>query len=237
MPTASATRHPALPAAVSAALAIALYAVTLGGTYIYDDVQVIGRDTRVHSVARWKDLWTKDYFNGSIDNLYRPLVLQTYAIQWWLLGGRPWPYHLVNVLLHAGVAAAVAEFVRRLAGAGVGAVGTDYAAKAACVAGLLFAAHPVHVEAVAGIVGRAEEMCTLFILLSLILFLKRPLTRRRAAAIAACAVAAVLSKEQGMLLPFLLLALALFTRRRPESPEERQAMLLTTLGSAGPSRA
>ncbi|HUB26337.1 MAG TPA: glycosyltransferase family 39 protein [Tepidisphaeraceae bacterium] len=206
------------PALAAAALAVVLYAVNLGGTYIYDDVQIIHLDTRIHSVSQWKEIWKTDYFNGAIDNLYRPLTTMSYAIQWWINGDRPWAFHLVNILLHAGVAAAVAELARRLAGM-----------KTAFAAGLLFAALPIHVEAVAGIVGRAEELCTLFILIAMILFLHRPLTTGRACAIGLCGACAMLTKEQGMLLPFLLLALAILTRYRTQSEREYNVALLLSL--------
>ena len=41
------------------------------------------------------------------------------------------------------------------------------AGREALEAGLLFAVHPVHCEAVAGLVGRADVVCTLFFLLGL----------------------------------------------------------------------
>jgi len=208
----------ALPAIAAAALAIVLYAVNLGGTYVYDDLQIVTMDPRVQSPDHWKELWTKDYFNGAIDNLYRPLTSQTYAIQWWLHGDRAWAFHLVNILLHAAVAAAVAELARRLAGN-----------KTAWAAGLLFAAHPIHVEAVSGIVGRAEELCTLFILCSMILFMRRPLGAGRACAIGFCGICAMLCKEQGMLLPVLLLMLGLLTRFRTENTRQYNVALLLTL--------
>jgi hypothetical protein len=192
--------------------------VTLGGTFIYDDTALIPGDARIQSPAKWGEIWTQQYFPGGVDNLYRPLVTQSLALQWWLHGDKPWAFHLVNILLHASASAAVAELARRLAGI-----------RPAYLAGLLFAAHPVHVEVVAEIVNRCEEMCALFILAALILFLHRPLTMRRALAIGACALAAMLSKEQGMLLPFLLLALAWFTRFKPASPREKRSLQLLTL--------
>src|SRR5437016_4683500 len=72
------------PVIASALLAIALYAVSLNGTFVYDDVVIAGSDPRLHDVGKWGDIWTKDYFNGGLDNLYRPLVTQSYAIQWWI---------------------------------------------------------------------------------------------------------------------------------------------------------
>jgi hypothetical protein len=205
------------PAAFSAALALALYAVTLGGTYIYDDSFLIGLDPRVPNPKLWGQFWTHDYFNGAIDNLYRPLVSQSYGLQWWLHGNRPWAFHLVNLLLHAGACALVAEFARRLVDWRVG-----------LIAGLLFAVHPVHAEAVAGVVGRAELACAIGVVGAMVLFLHRPMTRRRALAIFGLCLVAVLSKEQGLLLPFLLGALvpvrkAMFAGKGPLTPEEVRA--------------
>lgn len=191
------------PAIASGLLAIVLFAITLGGTYIYDDLYIIGIDPRLRDPSRWGEYWTKDYFNGGVDNLYRPLVSMSYAIQWWLHGDRPWAYHLVNVLLHATASACVAELARRLTGTRV-----------AYLAGLLFAAHPVHVEAVANVVGRAELACGAAVAGALVVCARRPLTQSRAVAVWALLVCAILSKEQGLLLPLMLVALHFFDRGR-----------------------
>jgi len=197
---------------VAAVAALALFAVTLGGTFVYDDFDVFELDSRLRQPARWGEYWTSSY-NGGVDNLYRPLVSMTYAAQWWLHGeDQPdaWKFHLVNLLLHAGVCALVAELGRRLAGARFG-----------YVAGLLFAVHPIHVEPVANIVGRAELMCAAGTLAAMILLL-RPMTVPRAVAITLCCIAAILSKEQGLLAPLLLLLLWLTCLRKPGLREPGQ---------------
>lgn len=196
------------PAIVAAAAALALFAVTLGGTFIYDDFDVFELDSRLREPARWGEYWTRSY-NGGVDNLYRPLVSMTYAAQWWLHGADPadaWKFHLVNLLLHAGVAALVAELARRLGGARFG-----------FVAGLLFAVHPIHVEPEANIVGRAELMCAAGTIGALVLLLG-PMTTARAVAITLCCIAAILSKEQGILAPLLLLFLAIARKLLPPAP-------------------
>ena len=200
------------PAILAAAAALVVYAVTLGGTYVYDDRYIILTDPRIDDVSRWGEYWTKDYFFGGADNLYRPLVSMTYAIQAKLHGrseGVAWLFHAVNWLLHAAVSASVAELVRRM----------TRSLTVATIAGLLFALHPVHVEAVANIVGRAELMCALGVVGALILFF-RPLTNVRVVAIVGCMIFAILSKEQGLLLPLMLLA-ALPARREAgtDSPD------------------
>jgi hypothetical protein len=188
-------------AIVSALLAIVLYAVTIRGTYVYDDVYVLRQDQRLKDPGQWGKYLTEPYM-PSIDLLYRPVTSLSYAIQWWVHGDRPWAFHLVNVLLHAGVCALVALASARLAGQ-----------LAAYAAGLLFAVHPVHVEAVANIVGRAELLCALGMLGALLLVLHRPMTFGRAAGIVGCFLLALFSKEQGMLVPFVV-GMAWWARNR-----------------------
>jgi len=215
------------PALFSALLALALYAVTLGGTYVYDDAIVVALDDRVKNPKLWRQFWTGQWIHGALDNLYRPLVSQSFGLQWWLHGDRIWAFHLVNVLLHAGASALVAELGRRLANWRVG-----------LFAGLLFACHPIHSEAVAGLVGRAELACAVGLFGAMVLFLKQPMTTPRAWAIFALGLLAMLSKEQGLLLPALLAALVPVRRNQKLPPAaadstpdqrhaQRQAMLLT----------
>src|SRR5579871_3680671 len=147
------------PAIVAAALSLAVYAVTLWGTYVYDDVKIVHTDARVLEPGKWYELWTTPYFEHTVDKLYRPLISSSFALENYLHGDRPWIFHLVNILLHAAVSAVVAMLAARISGM-----------KAAWFAGTLFAVHPVHVEAVAGLVGRAESVCALALLLGVYWF-------------------------------------------------------------------
>lgn len=183
------------PLIASGLLALVVYGVTISGTYVYDDVLVAHNDPRLTQPSLWREYWTRPYM-AAPDKLYRPLVSLSFAAQRVLWGDGAWQFHLVNILLHAAVAAAVAELGFRLAGI-----------RTAWFAGPLFAIHPVHVEAVAAIVGRSESACALATLFGLYAFLGRPMTAGRVAFISASCALAVLCKEQGMLFPLLLLAL------------------------------
>ena len=71
-------------------------------------------------------------------------------------------FHAVNVVLHAAAAACVSTvgawfWPRRRRGL----LRSAPRARVGLLAGLLFAVHPVHVEAVTGVVGRAELLCAL----------------------------------------------------------------------------
>ena len=223
----------AIPALISAAMAMAIYLVTVWGTYVYDDIPIVLNDPRVRQPHLWGKLWTSDYFNGGLENLYRPLVSSSYAIEWWLHGDKPWIFHAVNILLHALVAAGVAEFTRRALR------GAASANAAALIAGSVFALHPIHIEAVANIVGRAELACDVSLLASLIVLCRRPLTTARAVAVFLLGFVAVLCKEQGILAPVLwvLFGWLLWPRSVQEVQlDERKAIrlfvLITTWGWA-----
>ena len=77
-------------------------------------------------------------------------------------GLEPAGYHLVNVLLHCTATGLFAVLCGCLFG--------SQRRLASAVASLLFAAHPIHTEAVAGIVGRADVGAAVFFLLALLCY-------------------------------------------------------------------
>lgn len=80
----------------------------------------------------------------------------------------------VNAQLHALCSYLVTRLSRRLLGGGGGGGRGVWV-----LAGLLFAAHPVHCEAVAGIVGRADLLAAALALLALLSFLQHVDWRER----------------------------------------------------------
>lgn len=179
------------------------YANSLGNGFVYDDVAIILDNPAVaesldgHAVP-WYEAWRRPYWpetntRSHIDVLYRPFVVQTYAWDMRLLGPSGWWFHLVNVALHAAAAVALLRVARQLTNS----------ATCGFVAGCLFAVHPIHTEAVAGIVGRAEIL-TLLGVLGTLIATDRLLLARRVWAIGALGLAAavfaavaVFSKESG----------------------------------------
>jgi hypothetical protein len=153
--------------------------------------------------------------------LYRPLVSGSFALEWRAWGRSPFPFHLVNVLGHGLVSVLVLLLAFSLSGK----------MRAGVAGGLIFAVHPVHVEAVANVVGRAEIMAALFYLSGCLLFLLLRDTecwRRRLPliiGIGACYFLSLASKEIGVTLPVMLALLAVFGggRMRPDSSAPRRS--------------
>src|SRR5262245_6303774 len=120
------------------AVAIAASASGLGNLFAYDDIPVLVENPMVTGLHSPIAYLTDSYWGPSRGNsLYRPLTVAFYAVQWALGKGSAFPFHLANVLLYAASALAALTFFRLF-----------LKRTPALVAGLAFAAHPVHTEAV-----------------------------------------------------------------------------------------
>jgi Flp pilus assembly protein TadD len=188
-----------------AAIALLAYANSLSNGFAFDDKGVIELNEQVHGLEHLGDALSGSYWPGEVAErgLFRPLTLVTYAIDWELWEGRPFGFHLVNVLLHAGVSVLVLFLLL--------ALGTGL--PAAWAGAAIFAVHPVHVEAVANVVGRAELLTTLFFLAATLVYLKGKGGWRTALGVGTLYLLALTSKENGVTLPGALVILeALRTR-------------------------
>jgi protein O-mannosyl-transferase len=138
-------------------LAILLYLPTLRCGFVFDDRGVILLNPLMHDVGSLPRLLVTPYWNspGQKRELYRPLTSVSFAVDSVLSGMRPAWFHAVNILLHALVTLMVVLLAHDLSGGRIAA---------AAVAGVLFAVHPIHVESVAGIVGRSELLAALGVL-------------------------------------------------------------------------
>ncbi|KAG7306039.1 hypothetical protein JYU34_008611 [Plutella xylostella] len=147
----------------SSLLAFLLYYNTMDAGFVYDDRRAIltNPDVTGHTPAEalfQNDFWGTPLADDGSHGSYRPLCVATYRLNYALSGLRPWSYHFLNVLLHCTATALVAITAKKLLPRACSRVGT-------AVTALTFAAHPIHTEAVAAIVGRADlAACNLFLL-------------------------------------------------------------------------
>ena len=145
-------------------LALALFAGTFWSGFVFDDAhQILNnpwiRDFRHLSQIFNSDVWA---FAGKDSNYYRPLMHVVYAGIYVTLGPIPWAFHLVNVLLHSAVTIVFFVLVLRILRDGyIG--GHEMKGTAALLAASMFAAHPIHTEAVAWVGGLPDVGCTLFL--------------------------------------------------------------------------
>jgi tetratricopeptide (TPR) repeat protein len=155
-------------AATLAVLATALLAnaPALDGEYTFDDHAVVEANPRlaVGSAGDLGRLLASNYWGASGERsgerLFRPTTLATFAVEWTLLG-RPSAAasRAANVAFHGLACVLALAFFRRVAGSFKGAL----------LGALVFAAHPLHAECIAGAVGRAEVLAFALGLVALLL--------------------------------------------------------------------
>lgn len=155
------------------ALAIAifgvlLYANTLGHNYVLDDFSAIKENfvtkRGIEGIPTlWKTHARYGYWN-SPGELYRPIPMSMFALEWQLAPDQPWLGHLINILLY-GLTGAVLFIT-------LAKIMKGYNLLLPLLTTLFFMAHPTHVEVVANIKSRDEIVMFLFAILSLNLLWK-----------------------------------------------------------------
>ncbi|QSQ17117.1 tetratricopeptide repeat protein [Myxococcus landrumensis] len=201
VPEASPLR-PGIQAVVVVLAALAVYIPALGLGFVYDDFPLVEANPWIRSPAWLGDIFTQQIF-GFIPNaegsqaFYRPLVHVLLMVIHGVAGMATWAYHLAPVLLHATASLTVWALARRMA---AGSTAT------ALAAGLLFAVHPVHVEAVAWVSALMDVSAATAGLGMLWLLTSRPLSPLRAVAGAVLWLVAALFKEPAVLLLPMLAA-------------------------------
>lgn len=235
-----ARRRPATVAtALLGILVLVAFANALPNAFVFDDLLIIVDNPLVHGIHNVGRLLTAHYWEGTPINqdrwtaagpkLYRPLVMATYALNYTLGGLAPEGYRAVNLLLHAAVSVALWALAGRL----------GWSPAAATVGAVLFAVHPLHTEAVAGVVGRAELLMALGVLGALLWYpgTGRQVPGRGRVGLASLGAFAVglASKEQAIVLPALLvLTDACTSGPRLGLPRRPRAWLLTATRRYGP---
>ncbi len=188
------------PAVAIVLLALAASGLGVVNDFTYDDrfvifhnpfVHQLGSAWRVFGNAYWPKTWTGDG--------YRPLTILAFIIEWAIDNGSPVPFHVANILMYAATSLLVYRLALLLLPEAV-----------ALIVAALFAVHPVHVEAVANVVGQSELMVALAVLGATILYISDrrngPLRPRTAWLVALLFAIAMLSKEHGIVLPAMLVA-------------------------------
>ena len=199
--------RPLRAAVLCAGLGVLVHANALGNEFAYDDVHIIVENPRIQSLGALpqtllQPYWPRDF--GQELGLWRPATTLALGLQWAVWQDLAWPYHLVNVLAHGAATALVVLVVSLLAPVPVG-----------LLAGLVFAVHPVHVEAIANIVGLAEIQAAVFFLWACLIHLQAapaldPGARygaRRITGVTALYLGAFLTKESAVTLPGVLFLL------------------------------
>eukprot|EP00494_Astrolonche_serrata_P024550 UN24809 len=166
-------------------------------TMIPESKDIIGE--RAISESIYYDYWGDSMATKWASKSWRPLTVATFRYNWYQVADSPPLYHQHNILFH-GIVCFIVPCLLQLHFSNF---------HLSFIAGLLFATHPVHSEAVANLVGRAEMLTTMFGCLYLIfntLFYRyQNNTLKKSICLILSNISlcfSILSKEQGLMFLF-----------------------------------
>ena len=177
-------------ALIAGLLATVVAAPSVRNGFVADDQWVVANRQVLEHPPSVAAVVKEPYWPASFGGvMWRPAVISSWALDYRVSSSPHW-FHAVNIFW-AGLAAALfALLACELAGPAVG-----------LVTGLLFGVHPVHVEAVANVVGRAELMAAAGYALALVCAIRARFRRRYLIGVALGSALAIGSKEIAVTLP------------------------------------
>ena len=186
------------------------YLPALRGGLLWDDSSHVTRPDLQSLHGLWR-IW----FDLGATQQYYPLLHSAFWMEHRIWGDAVLGYHLTNVTLHAASACLVVMIVRRLSLPG------------AWLAGLVFALHPVSVEAVAWISEQKSTLSGVFYLASALAYLRFDQSRRASRYWLALGlfVLALLTKTVTATLPAVLLVVLWWQRGRLEWKRDLRPLL------------
>lgn len=190
----------------AALVAIAYWNAPQNG-FVYDDQWQVVRNPLIQQPGLWgkaitSDVWAFRTGDGqAVSNYYRPVFTAWSIANFALFQLQPAGWHVTNVLLHLVAVWLILLVLVRLGFHPAVCAGATW----------VFAAHPVHVENVTWIAGAPDMLMTIFLMLSLLAYLRlrnAPTAKGWAIALG-CMFLAIGSKESALMFAFVILAVEL----------------------------
>ncbi len=197
-------------------LCTVIYASSLHGEFVYDDLETIVKNPYVKDLKyvpgyfdpRKKEMWS---FHYGQQQFYRPILLTSFALNYYISHLDPFSYHLINLILHIFNTLLVYKVIQNIARM-LGPLENSKPPGArgiALMSALLFACHPMQTEAVSYIVSRSSLLSTFFILCSFHFFLRAIEEKKKylnKIISLLCFILGLLTKEIAITVPLLALA-------------------------------
>ncbi|XP_045530066.1 protein O-mannosyl-transferase TMTC4 [Pieris brassicae] len=150
------------------------YFLSLDGEFVFDDTEAILKNNDVTSVS-WSEPFNHDFWGSQIDSSlshksYRPLTILSFKLNY-LINRRQlsaFQFKITNVVLHILCSTLLLIIYKII-------LNKCNFKHSSCMdvgfsATLLFSTHPIHVENVSGIVGRADILAAISFFLSFLMY-------------------------------------------------------------------
>jgi hypothetical protein len=210
---------------------LVVYYPGLDGDFVFDDrINIeLNSDLQIDNLS-WSSL-QQAWFSGKTGNFGRPVAMLSFALTHYFNGPSPSDYKKVNLFIHVLNSIVVTGLLLSVLPLCFGSVrgqSKTYFRLLACIAGLIWAIHPLHVSSVLYVVQRMTLLSALFTLSGLWLYIvwrqqlfKPGLLRWLGMPlIFLLLVLGLLSKENAILLPGFILLAEFFLFLRTNDPRE-----------------
>ncbi|NXF39166.1 TMTC3 protein, partial [Nyctibius bracteatus] len=153
-------------AALIVGVVAACYWNSLFCGFVFDDVSAILDNKDLHPSTPLKNLFQNDFWGTPMSEershkSYRPLTVLTFRLNYLFSELNAVSYHFLNLIFHVVVCVVFLKVCKLF---------LDN--RSSVVASFLFAVHPIHTEAVTGVVGRAELLSSIFFLAAFLSYTK-----------------------------------------------------------------
>ena len=196
-------------AGIIALVVILVYGQTVFFDFVHldEDDLIIGNQSFISSFKNFFEVFKHDVnFPSGFSPYYRPILTLSFMADAFVGGLSPFYYHFTNLALHIAASALVFYLLLSL----------GYNSKVSLFLSLIFSVHPVLNQAVAWVPGRNDSLLAVFILLSLILFIK--FTEKPSflvfAGHAVFFTLAIFTKETAVVFPLILAAFVYFFKKK-----------------------
>jgi protein O-mannosyl-transferase len=180
-------------------LGFLIYGNGLINGFVLDDTGQILSNPLIRSIQNIPGLFAgSTYSDGASTlrgNYYRPLMTSTYTVLYSFFGPSPFPFHLIQLLLHVTNAWLIYKLFRKWFSNNLAIFGSS-----------LFLIHPINSETVLYIANLQDTLFMFFGLLALCVFILKPFRHYNTFIVFISLLLSLLSKETGILFIFLVLA-------------------------------
>jgi Tfp pilus assembly protein PilF len=181
-----------------AVLVFVCYWNSIHGEFQFDDSRVIRFNFSLRDMARWLDIFRSE--------MYRPLLVWSFALNFKIGGQDPFSYHLFNVIFHATSICLFYVLLSR----------QTSSRWLPITAAALMAVHPLNTESVSYISSRSTVLCSVFYLSALLFYDSYLRSSRKPFAVAylLCFLLGATVKEEAAMIPLAAFAYRLICHGR-----------------------
>lgn len=180
------------------------YSRTLAAGFTNWDDNVYVTENVLLKNFNWANV--KEIFTSSVSDVYSPLTILTFALEYHFFGPNPAVFHFNNLIFHLAVVCLIFFLIADL----------GFPTVVAGISALVFGLHPIHVESVAWITERKDVLYAFFYLLALRSYLQYLRSNKKvpyALSVLFCFLS-MLSKPMALSLPLVLFILDWWTKRK-----------------------